>query len=162
MGGLETFKATVEDGGHIIADRRLFRTADNRIVEVGDADARYLFAGGAGDVIPVDQVKAYRLEVKDGKVVQGEVAPAAPVGQLSDAEKDAQAIGLKRAADARREADLGKSQTEVALTEAPAVDEDAMAAARARHAADHPAAAPAAEPEKKPAAKSAAKRTRGK
>jgi hypothetical protein len=136
MGGLAIFKAEAAGDGSIIADRRLYRTSDNRIVEAGDADARFLFAAGAGDVIPVDQVKAFRLEVKDGKVSQGEVDPDHPSGQMTDADKDAMAVGLKKAADANRVADAGRSQTQVAVTEPPPVDEDAMAAARARSAAD--------------------------
>lgn len=136
MGGLTIPKATAEDGGHIIADRKLYRTEDGRVVEAGDAGARYLLTSGAGDVITSDQAKALRLEVKDGKVQQAKADPDAPVGQQSDAEKDALAIGLKKAADAKRQEDMGKSQTEVAITEPPAVDEGAMAASRARSAAD--------------------------
>lgn len=134
MGGLAIHKAEVAEGGNIIADRRLYRTADDRIVEVGDADARYLLAAGAGDMIAPDVVKALRLEVKDGKVSQAKPDPEAmaETGAVSDAEKDALAVGLKVAADEKRKADLGKGQTQVAVTEPPPVDVTAADRARAR------------------------------
>lgn len=134
MGGLAIHKAEVAEGGNIVADRRLYRTADDRIVEAGDADARYLLASGAGDLIAPDVVKSMRLEVKDGKVAQAKPDPdaLAEQGAVSDAEKDALAVGLKVAADEQRKKDLGKGQTQVALTEPPPLDETAAGRARAR------------------------------
>jgi hypothetical protein len=136
MGGLEIQKAEVIEGGNIMSDRRLYRTADGRIVEAGDADARFLLAAGPGDLIGPDVVKAFRLEVKDGKIVQVEPDPDKPSGQLSDAEKDALAVGLKVAADEQRKEGLNRAQTEIAHTEPPPVDEPAAARARARKESD--------------------------
>jgi hypothetical protein len=136
MGGLEIQKAEEIEGGNIMSDRRLYRTADGRIVEAGDADARFLLSSGAGDLIGPDVVKEFRLQVKDGKVVQAEPDPDRPSGQLSDAEKDALAVGLKKAAEEKRKAGLSKAQTEVALTEPAPVDEKAAAMARARKESD--------------------------
>lgn len=148
MGGLAIQKAEEIEGGNIMSDRRLYRTADGRIVDAGDADARYLLASGPGDLIAPDVIKELRLHVKDGKVAQTEPDPDRPSGQLSDAEKDALAVGLKKAADEDRKNNMNKAQTDVAITEPPKVDQTAAARARAlsEDNARRAAAAPPATP----------------
>lgn len=153
------------DGG-IVSDRRLYLSraragvagaeSGQRVVEEGDPDAAYLLVS-AGDTIPADQVQALGLEIVGGKVKQSASAArgarATVAGVIVNHDQET-GPALKRAAEEARNADLrsGRMQTEVAVTEPPPGDEEAVAARES--AAKSPAA-------KQPAAKRSAAKKRG-
>jgi hypothetical protein len=55
--------------GGLVADRRLFLTSDNRLVEDGAADAAFQLISAHG-LIPAAEVERLGLELKGGKIVQ--------------------------------------------------------------------------------------------
>ena len=60
----------------LVADRRLYVTADGRrLVEEGDPSAALLLAA-TGTMIPQSTVSAMELSIVDGRVVQGKPEPA--------------------------------------------------------------------------------------
>ena len=65
--GQETNKPEV--ASPVIADRRLFLTADQRVVEEGDPDAAFQLAAPGAKIEPAE-VSRLGLETKDGKVSQ--------------------------------------------------------------------------------------------
>jgi len=65
----------------IIADRRLWQTADGRLVEEGDPEAATLVAG-EGSAIPPEVAERLHLKREGEKVVQ-EKTPEAPGGVVS-------------------------------------------------------------------------------
>jgi hypothetical protein len=81
--GLEMNKPGTPDAaagvaaGRLIADRRLFLTADQRVVEEGDPNAAIQLAAPGGFIEPAE-VRRLGLELKDGKISQ----KAAPGGVL--------------------------------------------------------------------------------
>jgi hypothetical protein len=72
--GHETNKSDAPAGG-MIADRRLFLTADHRVVEEGDSNAAFQLAAPGG-MIEAHEVARLGLELKGDKVTQKK-APAA-------------------------------------------------------------------------------------
>jgi len=62
----------------LVADRRLYITADDEPVEEGDARAAFLLASGPGDVIPVRKVQQYGLRLEDGRIAWGAPQAAEP------------------------------------------------------------------------------------
>lgn len=71
--------------GRFIADRRLFLTADQRVVEEGDPDAAFQLAAPGGFIEPAD-VRRLGLELKDGTISQKAAPGGVPVpgGALLD------------------------------------------------------------------------------
>lgn len=73
----------------MIADRRLWLTADEaRVVEEGDPEAAFLLAG-EGSLIPVPEVERLGLKSEDGKIVLPGARPAVDAGAGSGDEAGA-------------------------------------------------------------------------
>lgn len=75
MGGLTIVRAQQSPVG-LVADRRLYVSADGRLAEEGSVQAAILIAAGPGDQIAASRAKELNLSVVDGKVVQDVPEPA--------------------------------------------------------------------------------------
>lgn len=92
---LEIRKAEAAAVG-IIADRRLYLTADKaRVVEDGDPSAAFLFAT-PGVVIPAAEATALGLEVVDGRVQHRSAKVAEPPKVEPDAKPDEKPAKAKK------------------------------------------------------------------
>lgn len=66
---LSIIRAAEQPGG-LLADRRLYLSADGRVVDHGDPSAAILLAAGPGDEIPTAKARDLGLSIVDGKIVQ--------------------------------------------------------------------------------------------
>jgi hypothetical protein len=76
--------------GDIIADRELYLTKDDRIVERKDKDALFLLIA-PGQVLTREKAEQFSLRVEDGRLAWGPVveAPAVPAAKPADVEPEA-------------------------------------------------------------------------
>lgn len=93
--------------GMLVADRRLYLTADkSEVVEDGDPGAAFLFTT-PGYEVPASEVERYGLSLEDGQLRWGTDAPASEDGAMD------QAAG--EGGDASAEAESGGESDEVPL-----------------------------------------------
>lgn len=86
MGGLTIIRSNVPETG-LTADRWLYVTGDDRVVEEGSLDAAFLLAT-PGTVIPAERARVLGLEVVDGRIVQRPKEPPAPLRSVEELVKD--------------------------------------------------------------------------
>lgn len=94
--GLEITKAASTDGG-VLVDRRLLLAADGRLVEDGDPDGAFLWAG-EGCTVPVAEAAArgYQPRAVDPEAAP-EPTPSEPVEASEPVEVQAEAEGGEKA-----------------------------------------------------------------
>ena len=111
----------------LIADRRLFLTAGNKVVEEGDPDAAFLLAA-PGSLIPAAEVNRLGLELKGEKVTQSHAAATA-VAASGGAVLDARGA-VEAAVKDQLKADFDvqvKEETDKELADLPTVADDSGA-----------------------------------